>query len=45
MEIRQPLSNQQARGLALLGLGVFLGSWAILSYAEIVPNVILPPTS
>ena len=42
MEIRQPLSNQKARGLALLGLGVFLGSWAILSYAEIIPNVILP---
>jgi len=42
MEIRQPLSNHKARGLALAGLGVFLGSWAILSYAEIIPNVILP---
>jgi NitT/TauT family transport system permease protein len=42
MEIRQPLSHHRARVLALSGLGVFLGSWAILSYAEIIPNVILP---
>jgi NitT/TauT family transport system permease protein len=42
VEIRQPLSNQKARGLALAGLAVFLGSWAVLSYAEIIPNVILP---
>jgi NitT/TauT family transport system permease protein len=42
MEIRQPLSNRKARGLALAGLAVFLGTWAVLSYAEIVPSVILP---
>ena len=42
MEIREPLSRRRARGLALAGLLVFLGSWAVLSYAEIIPNVILP---
>jgi NitT/TauT family transport system permease protein len=42
MEIRQPLSNQRARSLALAGLLVFLGGWAFTSYTEIIPNVILP---
>jgi NitT/TauT family transport system permease protein len=42
MEIRQPISNQKARSLALAGLAVFLGSWAVISYTEIIPNVILP---
>jgi NitT/TauT family transport system permease protein len=42
MEIRQPLSNQRARSLALTGLAVFLGSWALVSYTELIPNVILP---
>jgi hypothetical protein len=42
MEIRQALSNQKARSLALAGFVVFLGSWALISYTEIIPNVILP---
>ncbi len=42
MEIREPLSNQKARSLALAGLFAFLGSWAVISYTEIIPNVILP---
>ncbi len=42
MEIRQAISNQKARSLALAGLAVFLGSWAVISYTEIIPNVILP---
>jgi NitT/TauT family transport system permease protein len=42
MEIRQPLSNQKARSLALAGLVVFLGGWAAVSYTELIPNVILP---
>jgi NitT/TauT family transport system permease protein len=42
MEIRQALSNQKARSLALAGLAVFLGSWAVISYTEVIPNVILP---
>jgi len=42
MEIREPLSTRKARSLALAGLLTFLGSWAVLSYAEIIPNVILP---
>ena len=42
MEIRQPLSNHKARSLALAGLATFLGSWALISYTEFIPNVILP---
>jgi NitT/TauT family transport system permease protein len=42
MEIRKPLSNHKARVLALAGLATFLGSWALISYTEFIPNVILP---
>jgi NitT/TauT family transport system permease protein len=42
MEIREPLSRKKVRSLALAGLVVFLASWAVLTYAGIVPGVILP---
>lgn len=42
MKVREPVSERRARGLALAGLLAFLGTWAALSYADIVPSVILP---
>jgi NitT/TauT family transport system permease protein len=39
---REPVPQQKARALALAGLLSFLGVWCVLSYAGIVPTVILP---
>lgn len=42
MKVRERITNHQARVLAVGGLGTFLGLWCLLSYADIVPTVILP---
>lgn len=42
MKVREPIPNHRARMLALVGLGTFAGLWCLLSYANIVPTVILP---
>jgi NitT/TauT family transport system permease protein len=42
MDVREPLPQQKARALALAGLLSFLGVWCVLSYAGIIPAVILP---
>ena len=42
MNVREPITNHRARLLALVGIGTFAGLWCLLSYADIIPNVILP---
>jgi len=42
MEVREPVPQRKARLLALAGLVAFLGVWCVLSYADIIPTVILP---
>lgn len=42
MEVREAVSNKQARGLALTGLLSFVALWCLLSYGGIIPSVILP---
>ena len=42
MEVREPVPQRRARALALAGLLSFLGVWCVLSYADIIPTVILP---
>jgi NitT/TauT family transport system permease protein len=42
MDVREPVPQQKARALALAGLLSFLGVWCVLSYAGIIPAVILP---
>jgi NitT/TauT family transport system permease protein len=42
MEVREPVPLRKARALALGGLLAFAGVWCVLSYADIVPTVILP---
>jgi NitT/TauT family transport system permease protein len=42
MEVREPVPQRKARALALAGLLSFLGVWCVLSYADIIPTVILP---
>jgi NitT/TauT family transport system permease protein len=42
MDVREPIPQRKARALALAGLLTFLGVWCVLSYAGIVPTVILP---
>jgi NitT/TauT family transport system permease protein len=42
MEVREPVPERKARILALAGVVAFLGVWCILSYADIIPTVILP---
>jgi NitT/TauT family transport system permease protein len=42
MEVRSEVPQQRARALALAGLLSFLGVWCVLSYADIIPTVILP---
>jgi NitT/TauT family transport system permease protein len=42
LNVREPVSERRARALALAGLVTFLGIWAVLSYADVVPSVILP---
>jgi NitT/TauT family transport system permease protein len=42
VNVREAVSERRARGLALAGLLTFLGAWVVLSYADVVPSVILP---
>jgi len=42
MNVREAISNHRARLLALAGLATFAGLWCLLSYADIIPTVILP---
>ena len=42
MNVREATSERRARALALAGLVTFLGIWSVLSYADVVPSVILP---
>jgi len=42
MDVREPVPQQKARALALAGLLSFLAAWCVLSYADVVPTVILP---
>src|SRR5262245_40953003 len=42
MEVREPVSNSTARGLALAGMLTFLGVWCVLSYGGIIDRIILP---
>jgi len=42
MNVREAISNHRARLLALAGLATFAGLWCLLSYADIIPSVILP---
>lgn len=42
MNVREAVGERRARALALAGLVTFLGIWAALSYADLVPSVILP---
>jgi len=42
LNVREAVSERHARALALAGLLTFLAVWCVLSYADIVPSVILP---
>ena len=42
MNVREPVSTHRARVLALAGVATFLAAWCVLSYADLVPTVILP---
>ncbi len=42
MDVRQPVTRQRARTLAVAGVLTFVGLWCVLSYANLVPTVILP---
>ena len=42
MQVREAVSRARSRTLAVAGVGVFLGLWCLLSYADIIPTVILP---
>jgi NitT/TauT family transport system permease protein len=42
VNVREAVSERRARGLALAGLLTFLLTWVVLSYADVVPSVILP---
>ena len=42
MDVREPVPQRKARGLALAGLLSFLAVWCVLSYTGLVPTVILP---
>jgi len=42
VNVREAVGERRARALALAGLVTFLGIWAALSYADLVPSVILP---
>jgi NitT/TauT family transport system permease protein len=42
MNVREPVTYRRGRLLALVGVVTFLGLWCLLSYADIVPTVILP---
>ena len=42
MNVREPITRHRARVLALSGVLTFFTVWCVLSYANIVPTVILP---
>ena len=42
MNVREPVTRHQARVLATVGVLTFFAVWCVLSYANIVPTVILP---
>jgi len=42
LNVREAVSERHARALALAGLLTFVLAWAVLSYADVVPSVILP---
>src|SRR5262245_48263072 len=42
MQVREALRNRRARTLAFSGVLVFFGAWCVLSYANLVPDTILP---
>jgi NitT/TauT family transport system permease protein len=42
MEVRGPVGRREARTLAISGVVVFLGAWAVVTYGGLVPRVILP---
>jgi NitT/TauT family transport system permease protein len=42
MQVRGPITIRRARSLALSGIASFFGVWCLLSYADIIPSVILP---
>ena len=42
LNVREAVSERHARALALAGLLTFLAVWCVLSYADVVPSVILP---
>jgi len=42
VRVREPVTLSRARGLALAGVLSFFALWCVLSYANLVPDVILP---
>jgi|SRR4051812_400783 NitT/TauT family transport system permease protein len=42
MNVREPVTTHRARVLALSGIATFLAAWCVMSYADLVPTVILP---
>ena len=42
MNVREPVTDHRARMLALAGVVTFFALWCVLSYADLVPTVILP---
>ena len=42
MDVREPITRHRARVLALGGVLTFFAVWCVLSYANVVPTVILP---
>jgi NitT/TauT family transport system permease protein len=42
MEVREPVGRERRRTLAITGVAAFLGTWVVLSYTGLVPDVILP---
>ena len=42
VDVREALTRQRARTLALAGLVVFFGLWCVLTYGGFVPAMILP---
>ena len=46
MQVREALTNQRARTLAIAGVATFFGLWCALTYGGLVPPIILPsPTA
>src|SRR5262249_11729560 len=42
MTVREPITTHRARVLAAAGVATFFAVWCVLSYADLVPTVILP---